>query len=217
MEEKRIRYSGADVTVSYTLKRCIHAAECVNGLPAVFDPASKPWVKADKAPADEVAEVILRCPSGALKFERHDGGAEETPPQNNSLLVDPDGPLYIRGRIIIKKTDGEVLLEDTRLALCRCGASKNKPLCDGSHSKIDFEASGRLGEPKLKPVEGDESPKIEIVLAENGPLLFEGVLELVSADGEQKQVGRKGALCRCGASSNKPYCDGTHKTIEFKS
>ena len=78
MANKIRRYTSADIDVTYDVKRCIHAAECVRGLPAVFDTKKRPWVQPDKANADTVAEVILRCPSGALHYERKDGGAAES-------------------------------------------------------------------------------------------------------------------------------------------
>ena len=214
MEEKIIRYPGVDLTVTYDVKRCIHAGECVRGLPEVFDPDRKPWVDPDRAQADDVAAVIRRCPTGALKYLRHDGGDPKQPPATTGIRVDPGGPLFARGRITVKNADGDVILKDIRMALCRCGASSNKPLCDGAHTRIGFDAPGALGEPKLKPVEGDEPPGVTILTARNGPLLLEGVVE-IEGDG-QKHVGRKCALCRCGSSSNKSYCDGTHKTIGFE-
>lgn len=215
MEEKILRYPGVDITVTYSLKRCIHAAECVKGLPLVFDANRKPWVDPDQASAEEVAEVIGRCPTGALKYVRHDDGPVEAKPSKNSVRVEASGPLYVYGAVTVKNAEGETVLEDTRIAFCRCGASKNKPFCDGSHTPAGFEDPGVLGEPKLKPVEGNEEPGMTVVLAANGPLLCDGVMEIAGTEDGSSQVGRKAALCRCGASSNKPYCDGTHKTIGF--
>ena len=87
MESKVIKYPGVDVTVSYDLKRCIHAAECAKGLPEVFNPEKKPWVDADQATAAQVVEVIQKCPTGSLTFTRHDGGAEEVADDANSVAV----------------------------------------------------------------------------------------------------------------------------------
>ena len=215
MESKVIRYPGVDVTVSYDLKRCIHAAECVKGAPEVFNPDKKPWVDADQASADKVVEVIKKCPTGALTFTRHDGGAEEEAEASNSVHVDANGPLYLRGNITLKSSEGEVISSEKRVALCRCGASKNKPLCDGMHSKAGFEDSGPLKEVKMKPLEDAKGTELTIVLATNGPLLLEGPVVVHSADQSMEAGGSKAALCRCGASSNKPFCDGTHKQIGF--
>ena len=216
MESKVIRYPGVDVTISYDLKRCIHAAECVKGLPAVFDPDRKPWVDADQAPAEQVVEVIHRCPTGALTYARHDGGTEEAADETNSVAIVTDGPLYARGSITIKSAEGEVISEETRIALCRCGASKNKPICDGSHTKAAFADEGAIQEVKMKPIEDANTDALTIVLAKNGPLLLEGPVTVRSADEATEANGSKAALCRCGASNNKPFCDGTHKSIGFE-
>ncbi|MEZ4702204.1 MAG: CDGSH iron-sulfur domain-containing protein [Rhodothermales bacterium] len=208
MKSSTHTYPGADITVTYDVARCIHAAECVRGLPAVFDPKRKPWVEPDQAPADAVAAVVLRCPSGALHIQDLD----ETGATEATVAVEPDGPLYIRGRLEVLSAAGEAVLTDTRVALCRCGASKNKPFCDNSHRQSGFSDAGVIGEPKLK--EGEASPALRIKLAENGPLLIEGSVRIEGTDGESV-AGVKCALCRCGESRNKPFCDGTHRSNGF--
>lgn len=214
MKEKKHAYKGDDITVTYDLKRCIHAAACVHGLPDVFDPAKKPWVSPNEGTAGDVAEVILQCPTGALKYTLADGSTAPAP-EENTVDVVPDGPLYIRGVVEITAGDGTVLLNDTRLALCRCGASENKPLCDGRHNKVGFADGAGFDNPKVKPASEDASPGLTIRLAENGPLLVEGV-HTIYTDGRKEEVaGEKCALCRCGASKNKPFCDGAHKAIGF--
>ncbi len=67
----RKTYAGAEIDVSFDSEVCAHAAECVKGLPAVFDTARRPWIAPDAAPAGEVAAQVERCPSGALRYERH--------------------------------------------------------------------------------------------------------------------------------------------------
>ncbi|WP_381791464.1 (4Fe-4S)-binding protein [Streptomyces niveus] len=69
-------YEGRSITVTFEAGRCLHAAECVNGLPEVFDPGERPWIRPDGAEAGHLAEVVRRCPSGALQYELVDGGAE---------------------------------------------------------------------------------------------------------------------------------------------
>jgi uncharacterized Fe-S cluster protein YjdI len=66
----RKTYTGAEVDVSFDPELCIHAAECVKGLPSVFDTKKRPWIRPDGAPADDVVAQVARCPSGALKIER---------------------------------------------------------------------------------------------------------------------------------------------------
>ncbi len=217
MESKILRYPGVDVTVTYDVKRCIHAAACVKGSPDVFNPDRKPWVDPDLASAEKVSEVVMHCPTGALKFDRHDDDVEEPVPDTNTMKIAPDGPLYVRGNITLKSAEGDVLLEDTRIALCRCGASNNKPLCDGSHTRAGFVDPGEMPDPKLKPLEDANGPTtLTVLMAHNGPMLLDGPVHIASADGAVGVEGGKGALCRCGSSSNKPFCDGTHKTIGFE-
>lgn len=73
--EKKV-YEGRSITVTFEARRCLHAAECVNGLPEVFDTAKRPWIRPDGAEAERLAEVVRRCPSGALRYEFADGGVE---------------------------------------------------------------------------------------------------------------------------------------------
>ena len=217
MESKVISYPGVDVTVKFDLKRCIHAAECVKGAPQVFNIDRKPWIAPDQGEADELVDVIHRCPSGALTYVRHDGGPEEPVPTSNSVDVVEDGPVYLRGDITILSSEGDLVTKTTRVALCRCGASENKPLCDGSHNKAKFEDPGAIQEVKMKPVEDAAGvTALTIKLAGNGPLLLDGPVTITSADGAISADGSKAALCRCGQSANKPFCDGTHKKIGFE-
>lgn len=131
-------YTSPDITVFYDAKLCIHAAECVRGLPAVFDSNIKPWIDPTQGTADEIAKVIHKCPSGALRYERLDGEQSETS-NPASLAFVKDGPIVMRGNIELKDLQGKILFEGTRVALCRCGMSKNKPFCDRSHL-AGFEA-----------------------------------------------------------------------------
>jgi CDGSH-type Zn-finger protein/uncharacterized Fe-S cluster protein YjdI len=210
-------YRGQDIVVTYDLQRCIHAAECVRGLPAVFDTQRRPWVQPDAANADEVAGVVMRCPSGALHFERLDGGAPEEPPARNTIAVRPDGPLYACGAIELTTPEGVVLMEDTRAAFCRCGASQNKPFCDNSHRQAGFAESGALVENRVRIEEGIETGgRLRVVASPKGSLKFYGDLELSGAEGETTYAGNRVSLCRCGASKIPPFCDRSHRQIEFQ-
>ncbi|MCX7783390.1 MAG: (4Fe-4S)-binding protein [Meiothermus sp.] len=142
MSDQGRKYTAQNMVVYYQPRLCIHAAECVRGLPEVFDTQKKPWIQPEHASAEAVARVIERCPSGALQYERLDGGAAEAMPDTLSIRLVPDGPLYVRGPIMLKSATGEVLFEGTRAALCRCGASQNKPFCDNSHLQNSFQAEG---------------------------------------------------------------------------
>ena len=139
-------YEGNGIVVAYELRRCIHAAECVKGLPAVFDPDRRPWIQAAEADADAVAEVVRRCPTGALTYRRTDGAPQEAPPEAAVEAV-PDGPLHVRGAVELRDHEGALCWTGMRAALCRCGASNNKPFCDNSHRKVGFTTAPHPGTP----------------------------------------------------------------------
>ena len=136
------RYEGERVDILFDAKRCIHAEECIHGLAGVFEKDRRPWVDADAGEPDRIAEVIHRCPTGALSYERKDGGPAEPVPAEASLTVARNGPVYVRGSIEMTDHEGNALEVGPRVALCRCGASKNKPFCDNTHLDIDFAPDG---------------------------------------------------------------------------
>lgn len=210
MKEDVHRYTGDEIDVN----RCIHVKACVDGLSSVFDPDSRPWVRPDASDADEVASVIADCPTGALQFERKDGGPEEATPEENTVTVAPNGPVYLRGDVEIATSDDEVLLEDTRVALCRCGASANKPLCDDSHVDVGFEDGGAIADCGSVTEDDPAEDVLRVTPKSGGPLMLSGEFEIESAD-ERSCAGTETALCRCGASDDKPFCDGTHAEIGF--
>ena len=78
----------------YDRGRCRHYAECVRGLPQVFDPTRRPWIRADLADADTVAEVVRRCPTGALHYRLLAEKPEE-PPRPTTITPDHRGPLLV--------------------------------------------------------------------------------------------------------------------------
>jgi uncharacterized Fe-S cluster protein YjdI len=133
-------YASDAIEVHWEPRLCIHVQHCVHRLPAVFRADERPWIVVDGADADAVAETIEQCPTGAL-HRRLDGGAEEDAPSETVVDPRPDGPLFLRGRLRIVGDDGHVVREDTRVALCRCGGSANKPFCDGTHGRIGFRTS----------------------------------------------------------------------------
>ena len=125
-------YSTDRITVAWHAERCIHSANCVRSLPQVFDPKRRPWVDVHAADADAVALAVLRCPTGALHFVRHDGGVQETPDVPTSLTPIRHGPLYVRGDLEIRALDGQVIRAGTRASLCRCGLARQIPFCDNT-------------------------------------------------------------------------------------
>ena len=131
-------YRSDDIVVTFEPRLCIHSERCVHGAPTVFDPKAKPWIQPQHASADAIAAVVAQCPTGALQYERLDGGAPEQPDASPSIHVVPGGPLHVRGEVTVQDAEGRVFRRTTRVALCRCGASANKPYCDGSHTRIGF-------------------------------------------------------------------------------
>lgn len=214
MSDNVRHYADEQIDVSYDTQRCIHAAECVRGLPAVFDTARRPWILPAAADADAIAEVIGRCPSGALHFTRRDGGPAEPQPAQNTITPTPDGPLYVRGRVQLRAADGSPIAEDVRMALCRCGQSHNKPFCDNSHREAHFSDPGVVAEGgRLADTSGD----LTLTVLENGPYLAQGRFTVLGAAGQGVYAAEAAKLCRCGGSGNKPFCDGTHRRIGFRS
>ncbi|MEO5617220.1 MAG: CDGSH iron-sulfur domain-containing protein [Candidatus Eisenbacteria bacterium] len=207
-------FKSQDIGVTWNKRRCIHSAECVRGLPAVFEPGRKAWIVPENASADEVAAIIARCPTGALQFERHDGGAAETPDAENCVRVSRHGPLELRGDLEIATAGGEALRE-TRVSLCRCGRSRNPPFCDGSHHPAGFRDAGEVLEGRIGEAEGALGP-LRVGGRLNGPLRLAGPLTIVSADGRVRRAGGEVALCRCGLSRNKPFCDSSHRDAGFE-
>jgi CDGSH-type Zn-finger protein/uncharacterized Fe-S cluster protein YjdI len=217
MEENVHTYSGSRIEVSYDVNRCVHARECVRGLPEVFDPDKRPWIEPDNADVDDLEDVIVECPTGALQFDRTDGGPEERVSETNVVTVWPDGPLYLRGDIEILTPDGTTALEDTRVALCRCGASENKPLCDNSHVEADFWASGAKNAPESGSQSDDNDGVLTVAPRADGPVQLRGQFEIRDGNGTETVRDSSVALCRCGASESKPFCDGSHDGIDFSS
>ena len=125
-------YQTERITVQWYAERCIHSANCIRALPRVFDPKRRPWVDVAAADADAIAAAVLRCPTGALHFVRHDDGEPEAPDVPTTLTPMRDGPLYVRGDLEVRGLDGQVIRRDTRLSLCRCGLARQIPFCDNS-------------------------------------------------------------------------------------
>ena len=125
-------YGAPGITVQWYAGRCIHSANCVRALRDVFDPQRRPWVDPAAASADAIADAVLRCPSGALQFLRHDGGAQEAPDQPATVTPIRNGPLYLRGDIEIRSLGGAPLRRGTRVSICRCGLALKMPFCDNT-------------------------------------------------------------------------------------
>lgn len=212
MDTNDRKYIGQGIEILYNRSRCTHYTECLMRLPQVFNTSEKPWIKPDQAPADEIARVILRCPTGALHFNRTDGGQAEIPAPINTIRTEEDGPFYVEGNITIVDEMGNVLLKDTRVALCRCGQSANKPYCDNSHLFSDFDDDGGNFAPGVDGAE-NAGGEVQILSKEKGSYRISGQFEVYAANGNKVFSGTEAKLCKCGHSLTKPFCDSTHKSL----
>jgi CDGSH-type Zn-finger protein/uncharacterized Fe-S cluster protein YjdI len=201
---------GKDLRVRFYGKRCIHARYCVLWAPKVFK-ANTPgeWIFPDAMSTDTVLRVAYACPSGAIQFDRKDGGPEEEAPPVNVMNIRENGPYAFRAPMTIA---GESI--GYRATLCRCGASRHKPFCDGTHNTIGFTATGEVETRNTESLAVRDGP-ITLAPEKNGPLVVTGNLEICSGTGRVIDRVTTARLCRCGASRTKPFCDYTHLRIGF--
>lgn len=213
LEEQDINTAQSDdITIFFNPERCIHSRHCVLGAPKVFLAGVEgAWLHPEASTADHLAEIAHLCPSGAITYKRLDGAPQEGPPEVNALRVRENGPLAVHAEIEIEG-HGRMY----RATLCRCGHSQRKPFCDGAHASLGFVATG---EPETEVAEAIEARhgRLHIRPVEDGPNEVHGNLELLSGTGRRLRQLRSCRLCRCGGSQSKPYCDGTHARIGFKS
>lgn len=138
-------YSNGEITVIWKPDLCIHSGECVQNSPKVFQPDEKPWVKPENADSKEIMKTVNKCPSGALsyKIEGEDLQKPNAYKNKNTIKIEAmkGGPFIVQNEgIELLNSDGETCeTKGKTIALCRCGASDNKPFCDGSHTDTDFE------------------------------------------------------------------------------
>lgn len=131
-------------------------------------------------------------------------------------MVRPNGPLICKGDSDIRLQDahGNLILKDKEFALCRCGLSEKKPFCDGSHKVKGVQAVQSFDDArdeKIKNMTGD----LIITVKNDAMYIVQGAVTIFSRDGDSKTTRSKAALCRCGQSKNKPFCDVTHKKYGF--
>jgi CDGSH-type Zn-finger protein/uncharacterized Fe-S cluster protein YjdI len=204
---------GRDLTLIYEGRKCIHSRFCVTWGPRVFIANVKgPWINPNAMPTEALTEIAHVCVSGAIRYKRKDGQPDEQPPPVNLISVREGGPYAFKADI---RLDGAPP-GNFRYTLCRCGASKNKPFCDGSHHEVNFAASGEppTGKADMLPVR--DGP-LEVTPTTDGPLLVRGNMEIISGTGRVVARLESARLCRCGGSNTKPFCDGTHAKIGFRS
>ena len=216
MSSKKVfKYDGADRTVTWDGRLCIHVGECGRAKGDLFVTGRKPWCSPDMASEKDTVEIIQRCPTGALALCNTDGKTIDEPTLGeNTIHVSNDGPLYAVGDLRIDGATDDMPSVSHRAALCRCGASKNKPFCDNSHRDAGFHDAGAIGEKGV--AHNERGGELVIKRVPDGPLEAEGNLSIYAGSGRSAWRGRKVYLCRCGRSNNKPFCDGSHKDAGFK-
>lgn len=202
---------GQGLTVVYEGRRCIHSRHCVLDAPTVFK-ANTPgeWIYPDTVPVETLVAVAHSCPSGAIRYQRHDGGPEEGAPPVNQLRLRENGPYAVHAPLRIAGQD-----DGFRATLCRCGQSKNKPWCDGSHVAAGFTASGEPPSGAVDPLAVRDGP-LAVWPQKNGPLKVQGNLEICAGTGRTVARITEAWLCRCGQSKNKPFCDLSHVAAGFE-
>lgn len=212
-DQKTTKYPGKSAEVTWHGDLCIHIGECGRAKGDLFVGGRQPWCQPDAADDEEVKDVVLRCPTGALSVELKDATNPETASPENTIHVAYNGPLFVRGELEIEEAPTDAPGIGFRAALCRCGHSKNKPFCDNSHEDAGFKDYGAIGET------GDASAAsggpLVVKVAKDGPLLLSGNVAMSGSSGRSSWRGTQVALCRCGASENKPFCDGSHKKVGF--
>lgn len=140
MAEVTKEYSNGEVTVVWKPDQCIHSKLCWTSLASVFDPRKRPWVTIDGADSNTIMAQVDKCPSGALSYYFNEKPKEHKDVDVDTIVeVMKNGPLLVYGNITVKDKEGNETKKNRVTALCRCGASANKPYCDGTHVKIGFK------------------------------------------------------------------------------
>jgi CDGSH-type Zn-finger protein/uncharacterized Fe-S cluster protein YjdI len=199
------------IVLRFEGRRCIHSRHCVLEAPEVFR-ANTPgaWIHPEATTVEHCVRVAQHCPSGAITYERRDGGLQEAAPAVNVVRVRENGPYAVHAAMELPGG------RELRATLCRCGQSKRKPYCDGSHSTAGFTATGEPATRASEPLAGRDGP-LTITPLRDGPLQLSGNVEICSGTGRTVFRTQSARLCRCGASETKPFCDGSHARVGFRS
>jgi uncharacterized Fe-S cluster protein YjdI len=140
MKDITKKYSNGEMTIVWKPELCIHSGKCFRGLGDVFDPRKRPWITPEHSTTDKIIDQVQKCPSGALShYLNRDEVAEPVKIEAETIIeATQNGPLLIYGNVTIKDSQSNITKKNNVTALCRCGASQNKPYCDGTHKKIGF-------------------------------------------------------------------------------
>jgi CDGSH-type Zn-finger protein/uncharacterized Fe-S cluster protein YjdI len=200
-----------NISIRFDTERCIHSRKCVLNAPRVFLANVKgPWLHPETDTVEHLVHIAQSCPSGAISYRRLDGGDEEKAPEVNVINIRENGPYAMHASLKINEQSCM-----HRATLCRCGKSKNKPFCDNSHRNIDFAASGEPATITSEPLK-ERGGELHVIPVKDGPLKVRGPVEICSGTGRTVNRTQYAKLCRCGGSSNKPFCDDTHLRIGFR-
>ena len=135
---KTKEYSNGEVTVVWEAEKYIHSANCVKGAPKVFQPNERPWIKIEGDSTQNLVNTVKKCPSGALSYYMNAEGDNTFESFETKVEVLENGPLLVYGSLNVTHKNGDKETKNKTTAFCRCGASQNKPYCDGAHVKADF-------------------------------------------------------------------------------
>ena len=128
---------GKKVTISYTPVLCGHIGACQKLHKAVFDPSKKPWVQVENGTIDGIKSVVEACPSGALRLAIGSEGEHHIDSDEVSVTIEKNGPYVVKNTELEAEFSGAGASMQEYI-LCRCGHSKNKPFCDGTHHDIKW-------------------------------------------------------------------------------
>lgn len=136
--DKLVDYVGKDITIHDNRGTCCHSGNCTDHLSSVFREGLEPWIDPNGANAEAIIDVVRHCPSGALSYtsQQTDYRGED---RDQAIYVSKDGPYHVEGGIELQREARNQGALVEHYALCRCGQSKNKPFCDGSHWYAKFK------------------------------------------------------------------------------
>jgi len=139
MEKITKKYTNGEITVVWKPALCVHAAVCFTELPEVFVPYERPWIKMNGASTEEIMDTVSRCPTRAISYYRNDGGSSDRKEEaTTEIKILKNGPYIVKGAFKVIDVDCNEIVTEKTISLCRCGVTKKKPFCDGSHSCINF-------------------------------------------------------------------------------
>jgi uncharacterized Fe-S cluster protein YjdI len=139
MEKIRKKYTNGEITIIWEPKLCDHSSICYRSLPKVFKLSERPWIDPNAATTLEIIKTVDRCPTKALTYELNKDVVINEENSITKITILQDGPYLVDGNIKVLDYKGNEIVYKRGIALCRCGASKNKPFCDGIHSHIGFK------------------------------------------------------------------------------